>query len=53
LLWLFRKWGLLNYLPRLGSNCDPPNLISQVARITDVSHRYLAELNILLFIHTL
>jgi hypothetical protein len=26
LLWLFWRWGLLNYLPRLASNHDPPNL---------------------------
>jgi hypothetical protein len=27
LLWLFLRWGgLMNYLPRLALNCDPPNL---------------------------
>jgi hypothetical protein len=25
LLWLFWRWGLENYLPRLALNCDPPN----------------------------
>jgi hypothetical protein len=31
-------WGLANFLPRLASNHDPPNLASQVARIIGVSH---------------
>jgi hypothetical protein len=26
LLWLFQRWGLQNYLPRLASNFDPPDL---------------------------
>jgi hypothetical protein len=26
LLWLFWRWGLENYLPRLASNQDPPNV---------------------------
>jgi hypothetical protein len=26
LLWLFWRWGLGNYLPRLASNYDPPHL---------------------------
>jgi hypothetical protein len=26
LLWLFWRWGLLNYLPRVALDCDPPNL---------------------------
>jgi hypothetical protein len=26
LLWLFWRWDLVNYLPRLASNCNPPNL---------------------------
>jgi hypothetical protein len=26
LLWLFWRWGLVNYLLRLASNCDPPDL---------------------------
>jgi hypothetical protein len=38
LLWLFWEWGLGNYLPRLASNCYPPDL-SQVARITAVGHQ--------------
>jgi hypothetical protein len=25
-LWLFWRWGLMNYLPGLASNCDPPDL---------------------------
>jgi hypothetical protein len=33
----FWKWGLENYLPGLASNCDPPDLSLQVARIRDVS----------------
>jgi hypothetical protein len=36
---------LTNYLPRLASYCDPPNLSLQGARITGVSHhQHLAEL---------
>jgi hypothetical protein len=27
LLWLFWKWGLVNYLPRLPLTLDPPHLI--------------------------
>jgi hypothetical protein len=41
LLLLFWRWGLINYLPRLVSNCYPPT-VSQVARITGVSHQHLA-----------
>jgi hypothetical protein len=26
LLWLFWRWGLGNYLPRLASNCSSPDL---------------------------
>jgi hypothetical protein len=26
LLWLFWRWGLVNYSPRLALNHDPPNL---------------------------
>jgi hypothetical protein len=26
LLWLFWRWGLLNYLPGLSSNPEPPDL---------------------------
>jgi hypothetical protein len=26
LLWLFWRWGLINYLPRLASKLDPPDL---------------------------
>jgi hypothetical protein len=26
LLWLFWRWGLMNYLSRLASKCNPPNL---------------------------
>jgi hypothetical protein len=26
LLWLFWRWGLVNYLPGLVLNRDPPNL---------------------------
>jgi hypothetical protein len=26
LLWLFWRWGFVNYLPRLASNCYPPDL---------------------------
>jgi hypothetical protein len=25
LLWLFWRWGLVNYLPRLAANHDSPN----------------------------
>jgi hypothetical protein len=46
LLWIF--WGLANYLPRVASNSDPPNLnlpisTSQVASITCMSHQHLAD----------
>jgi hypothetical protein len=42
LLWLFWRWGLLNYFPWLASNRDPPYLSLPVARLTDVSHWHLA-----------
>jgi hypothetical protein len=29
LLWLFWRWSLENYFPRLASNQDPPNLSLQ------------------------
>jgi hypothetical protein len=35
LLWLFWRWCLPNYLPRLASNHDHPNLSLPVARITN------------------
>jgi hypothetical protein len=38
LLWLFWRQGLMNYLPGLAWNHDPPNLTSQAARITYVNH---------------
>jgi hypothetical protein len=37
LLWLFCKWGLVNYLLGLASNLDPPDL-GFPSRITDMSH---------------
>jgi hypothetical protein len=40
LLWLLWRWGLVNYLHRLASNHDPPDLTSQVDRITGVSHQH-------------
>jgi hypothetical protein len=46
LLWLF--WSLKNYLPGLASNLEPPNFLtstSQLARITGMSHLYLAPVN--------
>jgi hypothetical protein len=36
------RWGLMNYLPRLASNCDPPISVSQVPRITSVRHQHLS-----------
>jgi hypothetical protein len=44
LLWLFWRWGLANSLFGLTSNHNPPDLSSQLARITDMSHQYLAEI---------
>jgi hypothetical protein len=39
LLWLFWRWGLANYWPRLVSNHGPPNLkLPAAARITNMSH---------------
>jgi hypothetical protein len=35
----FGDGGLTNYLPGLAENHDPPNLASQVARITGMSHQ--------------
>jgi hypothetical protein len=29
LLWLFWRWGLLNYVPKLASNCNTPDLCLQ------------------------
>jgi hypothetical protein len=37
LCWLFWRWGLLNYLPELTFNLDPPISASQVARIKGMS----------------
>jgi hypothetical protein len=34
--WL--RWGLVNFLPGLDSNCDPPNLGLQGARIVGLNH---------------
>jgi hypothetical protein len=41
--WLFWRWGLKNYLPRLAFNRDPIS-DSQVTRITGVTHWHLADL---------
>jgi hypothetical protein len=38
LLWLFWRWGLTNYLPRLFSNAILPISDCQVARIIGMSH---------------
>jgi hypothetical protein len=38
LLWLFWRWGLMNYLPVLALNHIPPDL-SLPSRITGVSHQ--------------
>jgi hypothetical protein len=40
--WLFWRWGLKNYLPRLAFNRDPIS-DSQVTRITGVTHWHLAR----------
>jgi hypothetical protein len=37
LLWLFWRWDLVNYLPRMALNCNLLISASQVARITGVS----------------
>jgi hypothetical protein len=38
LLWLFWRWGLKNYLPKLAENHDPLDLsLSSLARITGMS----------------
>jgi hypothetical protein len=42
LLWLFWRWNLLNYLPGLASNSDPPDV--QVTRITGMSYQCPAYL---------
>jgi hypothetical protein len=46
LLWLFWRWGLVNYLPGLTLNLDPilPISASQVARIIGVSHQHPAKM---------
>jgi hypothetical protein len=38
LLWLFWRWGLSNYLPKLALNYDPCDLSLLVTRVTGVSH---------------
>jgi hypothetical protein len=44
LLWLFWRWGaLMNYLPELALNHDPPISASQVARIRDLRNWSLAK----------
>jgi hypothetical protein len=46
--WVFSKYGLMNYLPGLASNRDPPYLsASWVTRIIGVSHQCLASCRIL------
>jgi hypothetical protein len=40
LCWVFSKNGIMNYLPRLASNLDPPISASWVARIIGVSHQH-------------
>jgi hypothetical protein len=42
-LWLFWRWGLWNYLPRLALNLGPPDSASQVARITGLNHQSLTD----------
>jgi hypothetical protein len=39
----------VNYLPRLVSNCNPPDLYLLIARITDVSHWCPARINLWYF----
>jgi hypothetical protein len=39
LLWLFWRWESHLLFARLALNLDPPDLSSQVARITGVSHQ--------------
>jgi hypothetical protein len=41
LLWLFSKWGLMNSLPGWPQTSILPNSVSQIARITVVSHWHL------------
>jgi hypothetical protein len=41
LVWLFWKWSLMDCLPCLTSNLDPPDLsVSQVAGITGVTQQH-------------
>jgi hypothetical protein len=49
-LWLFWRWGLLNYLPGLASNHSPLDLGLPVARITGVSHWNLVFTEILIIL---
>jgi hypothetical protein len=41
LLWLFWRWGLLNYLTGLTLNCDSPNL--SLPNSYDYRHKPLAS----------
>jgi hypothetical protein len=49
-LWLFWRWGLLNYLPGLASNHSPLDLGLPVARITGVNHWNLVFTEILIIL---
>jgi hypothetical protein len=46
LLWLFWRWILTDYLPRLALNHDPPDLSLSRVRVIGLSHQRLALLNI-------
>jgi hypothetical protein len=39
LLWIFWRWGFVNYLLRLDSEQDTPDVGNQVARITGRTHQ--------------
>jgi hypothetical protein len=43
LLWLFWRWVLKNYLPRLASNQDPPDTSLREVGFTGISHGYPAS----------
>jgi hypothetical protein len=55
LFWLFWRWGLMNYLPRLASNLDSlilPISASWVARITGASHWLAMSILLFMLVHT-
>jgi hypothetical protein len=43
LCWILSRYGLANYLPRLASNSDPPDLCLPVVQITSMSSQNQAK----------